>query len=288
MDFEDTEESKIFPNEAFGYWKVTVERPLRLAGTDPERVYKPAEIRRLKAEAEKDENAPPIIKPVLPANAEAAPLRGKFAVTLAGKPAVVQYEPDPGPAGHRAGPAAAPRGHPGIPLARGPALRTGRLVQPRGREGRIRDQLQPALLQADADAVSGGDPGRHPGPGARDGGIAGGNTLDMNETQNGRPPTTQTRKPSGESRLGGVPKRWETRRLKGVCLFEYGDSLAEDYRTNTGVPVYGSNGLIGHTLAPNTERECLIIGRKGSSGSTLLGRIGFRHRHDILRGPSAH
>ena len=91
----------------------------------------------------------------------------------------------------------------------------------------------------------------------------------MNETQDGRPPTTQTRKHSGESRLGGVPKHWETRRLKGVCLFEYGDSLAEDYRTNTGVPVYGSNGLIGHTLAPNTERECLIIGRKGSSGKVL-------------------
>jgi len=27
----ETDESKIFPNEAFGYWKVTVERPLRLA-----------------------------------------------------------------------------------------------------------------------------------------------------------------------------------------------------------------------------------------------------------------
>ncbi len=30
INFEETEESKIFPNEAFGYWKVTVERPLRL------------------------------------------------------------------------------------------------------------------------------------------------------------------------------------------------------------------------------------------------------------------
>ena len=29
--FENTEHSKIFPNEEFGYWKVTVERPLRLA-----------------------------------------------------------------------------------------------------------------------------------------------------------------------------------------------------------------------------------------------------------------
>ena len=30
LDFEETEESRIFDNEAFGYWKVTVERPLRL------------------------------------------------------------------------------------------------------------------------------------------------------------------------------------------------------------------------------------------------------------------
>jgi type I restriction enzyme M protein len=30
LAFEETERSKIFPNEAFGYWKVTVERPLRL------------------------------------------------------------------------------------------------------------------------------------------------------------------------------------------------------------------------------------------------------------------
>ncbi|HDH27797.1 MAG TPA: SAM-dependent DNA methyltransferase [Euryarchaeota archaeon] len=30
LAFEETEQSKIFQNEAFGYWKVTVERPLRL------------------------------------------------------------------------------------------------------------------------------------------------------------------------------------------------------------------------------------------------------------------
>lgn len=30
LDFKGTPESKIFPNAAFGYWKVTVERPLRL------------------------------------------------------------------------------------------------------------------------------------------------------------------------------------------------------------------------------------------------------------------
>ena len=31
QDFEETKESKIVENEVFGYWKVTVERPLRLA-----------------------------------------------------------------------------------------------------------------------------------------------------------------------------------------------------------------------------------------------------------------
>ena len=30
LAFEETEQSKIFPNEALGYWKITVERPLRL------------------------------------------------------------------------------------------------------------------------------------------------------------------------------------------------------------------------------------------------------------------
>src|SRR5690606_11680748 len=30
LAFKENEHSKIFPNEAFGYWKVKVERPLRL------------------------------------------------------------------------------------------------------------------------------------------------------------------------------------------------------------------------------------------------------------------
>ncbi len=38
LDFEETEESRIFDNQAFGYWKVTAERPLRLkVDLSPER-----------------------------------------------------------------------------------------------------------------------------------------------------------------------------------------------------------------------------------------------------------
>ncbi len=31
LEFKETDQSKIFPNKEFGYWKITVERPLRLA-----------------------------------------------------------------------------------------------------------------------------------------------------------------------------------------------------------------------------------------------------------------
>ena len=94
LDFEESDQSRIFPNEAFGYWKVTVERPLRLAGTDPERVYKAAEIKKLKAEKEKDENAAPIIRKVLPTSTEPNLLQGRVETTLKGKTTVVEYDPD--------------------------------------------------------------------------------------------------------------------------------------------------------------------------------------------------
>ena len=94
LAFEETEESKIFPNEAFGYWKVTVERPLRLEGTDAERAYSAKEIKALKEEAERSETAPPVIKRVHKRGTPPDPLRGLFPVTLDGRPAVVEYEPD--------------------------------------------------------------------------------------------------------------------------------------------------------------------------------------------------
>ena len=95
LAFQETEQSKIFPNEAFGYWKVTVERPLRLKGIDPERVYTAKEIKAFKETHERSETAPPVIKRVHGRGANADPLRGLFPATIGGKPAVVEYEPDP-------------------------------------------------------------------------------------------------------------------------------------------------------------------------------------------------
>ena len=94
LAFEETAQSKIFPNAAFGYRKVTVERPLRLAGIDPERAYKPAEIKRLKETHARATDAPPVIGKVHKKGTQPDPLRGAFAARVAGKPAVVAYEPD--------------------------------------------------------------------------------------------------------------------------------------------------------------------------------------------------
>ena len=105
MAFKETEQSKIFPNAAFGYWKVTVERPLRIAGADPTRAHSPKEIKVLKetvkdvpggAATEPGGNAaPPVIRKIHKKGVEPEPLRGLIEVTLGGKRSVVEYEPDP-------------------------------------------------------------------------------------------------------------------------------------------------------------------------------------------------
>jgi len=94
LKFEETEQSKIFPNAAFGYWKVTVERPLRLKGIDPERAYTPKEIKALRETAERADDAPPVIKKIHKPGTAPDPLRGLFEATIHGKPRVVEYEPD--------------------------------------------------------------------------------------------------------------------------------------------------------------------------------------------------
>ena len=93
LDFEETEQSKIFDNEAFGYWKVTVERPLRFEGANPNHAYKAAEIKGLKEAGARSEDAPPVIKKIQKRGTVADPMRGLFAANIDGKPAVVEYEP---------------------------------------------------------------------------------------------------------------------------------------------------------------------------------------------------
>lgn len=94
LAFEETEQSKIFPNSAFGYWKVIVERPLRIAGIDPGKAYSPKEIKELKANGKVDESAPPVIRKIHKSGQVADPIHGLFEAIVNGKLRVVEYEPD--------------------------------------------------------------------------------------------------------------------------------------------------------------------------------------------------
>ena len=94
LAFEESEQSRIFDNGAFGYWKVTVERPLRIESIDSNRAYKVAEIRGLKASGERSETAPAVIKKIHKRGTEPNPLHGLFRTTINGRSAVVEYEPD--------------------------------------------------------------------------------------------------------------------------------------------------------------------------------------------------
>lgn len=95
LKFEESEQSKIFPNAEFGYSKVTIERPLRLKGIDSSRVYSPKELKALKESAERAEDAPAVIRKIHNKGTSPDPVRGLFASTIGGKSVVVEYEPDP-------------------------------------------------------------------------------------------------------------------------------------------------------------------------------------------------
>jgi type I restriction enzyme M protein len=95
LKFEETEQSRIFDNAEFGYSKVTVERPLRARGIDPNRLYAPKEIKALKDDGQIAEDGLPVIRRIHKAGkVEADPLRGLFPATVDGKRCVVEYEPD--------------------------------------------------------------------------------------------------------------------------------------------------------------------------------------------------
>ena len=94
LAFEESEQSRIFPNEAFGYWKVTVDRPLRLVGIDSERVYKAREMRELRATAQRSADAPAVIKRIYRQGTAPDPLHGLFERNIGGRTVVVEYERD--------------------------------------------------------------------------------------------------------------------------------------------------------------------------------------------------
>lgn len=99
LDFEasdeDGEHSKVFANAYFGYSKVQVDRPLRLAEADPNTIYSTAQVNKLlKDGATRDPNAAPVVTKVHPKGTVANPLHGTFEAQFRGETRVVSYAPD--------------------------------------------------------------------------------------------------------------------------------------------------------------------------------------------------
>ncbi|SDN41693.1 type I restriction enzyme M protein [Geodermatophilus siccatus] len=92
---DDAEHSKVFLNAEFGYSKVQVERPLRLAGLDPNAIYTTAQINKLlKDGAKRDPDAAPVIAKVHAKDTEPDPFHGLFKTEFRGATRVVSYVPD--------------------------------------------------------------------------------------------------------------------------------------------------------------------------------------------------
>lgn len=68
-----------------------------------------------------------------------------------------------------------------------------------------------------------------------------------------------------------LPEGWRRVKLGNIVKFEYGKSLPANNRDNNGtIPVYGSNGIVGHHSESLIDGPSLIIGRKGSIGEVHL------------------
>lgn len=93
-EHDDADRSKVFDGVDFGYHEITVERPLRIVGADPTRVYTAKEIKQLKEKGVRDEAALPVIKKALPYSAVPDPLHGRYEAVVNGRNRVVEYEPD--------------------------------------------------------------------------------------------------------------------------------------------------------------------------------------------------
>ncbi len=94
LEFEKSPVSKIFSNEDFCFRKISIQRPLRMAGIDENRAYNSKEIKALLENGSSDENAPKVIAKIHPKKTVANPLYGLFSAVVDGQPVVVSYAAD--------------------------------------------------------------------------------------------------------------------------------------------------------------------------------------------------
>lgn len=73
-----------------------------------------------------------------------------------------------------------------------------------------------------------------------------------------------------DSEIGKVPEDWEVVRLEDVLKFKNGER--PELSENGNFPVYGANGIMGHSQKYLVDNDfTIIIGRVGASGEVHLG-----------------
>lgn len=70
------------------------------------------------------------------------------------------------------------------------------------------------------------------------------------------------------TRLGNIPRNWEIVNVgdKDIAQVKYGKAKPKD---NGTIPVVGSSGIYGYTKKSITNKETLVVGRKGTAGAAL-------------------
>lgn len=75
---------------------------------------------------------------------------------------------------------------------------------------------------------------------------------------------------------GKLPEGWKETTIGEFCPFSYGKNLPKKVRDSLGeVPVFGSNGVVGHHAKPLIQDRGIIIGRKGTVGTVTFSSVSF-------------
>ena len=69
-----------------------------------------------------------------------------------------------------------------------------------------------------------------------------------------------------DSELGKIPKGWKVKTLGELLELAYGKALKAENRREGGIPVYGSNGLVGWHDERLVSGPGIVVGRKGNPG----------------------
>jgi type I restriction enzyme S subunit len=75
--------------------------------------------------------------------------------------------------------------------------------------------------------------------------------------------------PRVASPLGDIPQGWEVKKLGDVLELNYGKALKQKDRSGSGVPVFGSSGIVGQHDTALVKGPGIIVGRKGNVGSVF-------------------